>query len=227
MEIHCIQHVAFETPAHLLVWAERNGHNLNIQLMENTTDFPDHKDFDFLIIMGGPMGVQDEDIYPWLNLEKAFIQESIQANKYILGICLGAQILAEVLGGKVSRNPEKEIGWFPLQKTDNAAHPVLDALPDNFMAFHWHGDTFSIPENMIPIGQSNACLNQGFFNDHILALQFHLESTQESVQALIENCRNELVQKNYIQKEDVILKKTTEHISTSNQILESLLDAFL
>lgn len=227
MKIHCIQHVPFETPAFIQTWAEKRGHHINIQPINNNTEFPKQEDFDFLVVMGGPMSVHDEDQFPWLLEEKAFIQTAVRHHKYILGICLGAQILAETLGEQVIKNPQKEIGWFPISKTMDKKHKILDALPDRFTAFHWHGETFSIPENMFSIGQSEACQNQGFFNNHILALQFHLESTRESVQSLIENCGDELVQGKYIQKIDVILKESDKYMNKSNLILESLLDNFL
>lgn len=162
--------------------------------------------------MGGPMGVHDLEKYHWLKEEKDFLRQVITANKPILGICLGAQLLADVLGAPVTANEEKEIGWFPVTRT--CASPgragisgrLMTILPDSQTVFHWHGDTFALPDKGVPLDSSNACINQAFiYNERIIGLQFHLETTPESIGALIENCRAELIPAPWIQQEGEIL----------------------
>jgi GMP synthase (glutamine-hydrolysing) len=153
------------------------------------------------------MGVYDEKQYPWLVKEKHLIESAIRAGKTVLGICLGAQLIATVLGKKVVLNPEREIGWHSLHLT-HAAHlsPLFNFLPDKPLAFHWHSDTFGIPEGAVALAGSEACLNQAFqYGQRVLGLQFHLETTLESAQRLIKNCADEMVPGRYIQQPQEIL----------------------
>lgn len=113
MKIHYLQHVPFELPEHISVWAKEKGHEITGTLLYENYYLPELSEFDLLVILGGPMGVDDEDKHPWLVLEKHFIKEAIQHRKLVIGICLGAQLIAEILGGKVYKNHYKEIGWFP------------------------------------------------------------------------------------------------------------------
>ena len=181
---------------------------------------PSPSDFDWLVIMGGPMSVHDHDTHPWLVEEKAFIRETIDAGKTVVGICLGAQLIADVLGARVYPGPHKEIGWFPLRRTPEAP----EWIPEELTAFHWHGDTFDLPESAIRLASSEACMNQGFFyRDRVVALQFHLESTHRSVEALLDNCGHELVDAPYIQSAFQI-RSAYSNLSTINAVMSQLLD---
>lgn len=164
---------------------------------------PTVDDFDWLIVMGGPMGVNDRDDprYPWMNAEIQLIQDALAAGKTVLGICLGAQFIATALGANVYRNAEPEIGWFPVTRTPDAAHTLLrDALPEQFEAFHWHGDTFDIPTGATLLASSAGCTNQAFVYENAttggiaVGLQFHLESTPEIAQALCTEFADEVQQ---------------------------------
>lgn len=172
--------------------------------------FPDTADFDWLIVLGGPMNIYEEKKYPWFVREKKFIEKAIKDGKTILGICLGAQLLADVLGAKVSRNREKEIGWHLVTLTEEGERsPVFGVLPCAFTPFHWHGDTFGIPNGAARTVQSEGCFNQAFEYDEgrIIGLQFHLESTAESIRKLVENCRHEIQPGNYIQSPNEMLSQ--------------------
>ncbi|WP_211325058.1 type 1 glutamine amidotransferase [Hydrogenothermus marinus] len=118
MRIHYFQHVPFETPANIENWAKEKGHLFKGTYLYKNQPFPDFSSFDMLVIMGGPMSVSDENKYPFLKREKIFIENAIKLNKKVVGICLGAQLIAEVLGSKVYKNKEKEIGWYPVYLTD-------------------------------------------------------------------------------------------------------------
>jgi GMP synthase (glutamine-hydrolysing) len=202
MKIHFIQHVPFEGPGTIRDWALRRGHGLSRTAIHENEPLPAMDAFDWLVIMGGPMGVYDESVYSWLAPEKRFIGEAVAAGKTVLGICLGAQLLAVVLGGAVRRNVHREIGWFPVRLVPAAEGiPAFAGLPRSFTAFHWHGDTFGIPPGAVRTAESDACAAQAFvYNDKVIGLQFHLESTAESVEALVRNCGEELVEGNYIQE---------------------------
>lgn len=185
-----LKHVPFEGPAGLLPFFAGRGDRVSEFSVYQGLPFPQPDSFDILVIMGGPMSVHDEDTLPWLRREKDFVRETIAAGKKILGVCLGAQLLAEVLGGSVSKNPEKEIGFFDVQTQGEAGRELFGT--ETFRAFHWHGETFSIPPGAVPVAASAACKNQAFlWEGRVLGLQFHLETTTESMELLIQNCGDE------------------------------------
>jgi GMP synthase-like glutamine amidotransferase len=162
--------------------------------------------------MGGLMSVHDERTHPWLVEEKKLIERAVKAGKRVLGVCLGAQLLAEVLGARVYRNRHKEIGWFPVQLTGQATpSSLLAGFPETFPAFHWHGETFDIPAGARHLAKSEACKNQAFECDgRVLGLQFHLEVTRASVRALIENCRADIRKGRYQQSPRQMLASRKE-----------------
>ena len=225
MRIHYLQHVAFEGLAYIGEWAGHNGHAVNGTALYAGEKFPEPVTFDCLVVMGGPMGVDDIAQYPWLTAEKRFIEEMIRSGKQVLGICLGAQLIAQVLGARVFRNPVKEIGWHPVFKTDVAGNSALSNLfPQTFQAFHWHGDTFDLPSGAVHIARSEACRHQAFsYGDNTLGLQFHLESSQASIDLLMDHCRDELIPGPYIQTEDDIRRQSLP-VAPSNDLMKSILE---
>lgn len=190
MRIHSLQHVPFEDIGSMTSDLLDLGHSLSTTHWYNGDAAPGLDEFDALIVMGGPMGVYDVEQYPWLAAEKNLIGDAIAAGKIILGICLGAQLIADIMGANVSRNPHKEIGWFPLTITPDASHhPIAQILASHTEVFHWHGDTFALPNGAIHLASSAACDNQAFcVDDRILGFQFHLETTPTSARALLEHC---------------------------------------
>lgn len=207
MIIHYLQHVPFEGPGSIESWAINNGHTLTSTRLYAGEQLPALDRFDLLVVMGGPMSVHDVFEHVWLKAEKWFIRQVVDAGKPVLGICLGAQLLAEVLGASVSAGEQKEIGWFPLTlDAEFADSDFGQRLPRQFEGFHWHGETFSIPDGAQRIASSAACPNQGFISsDRLIGLQFHLETTRVSAESLIENSRDELVAGDYIQGEAEML----------------------
>jgi GMP synthase-like glutamine amidotransferase len=152
-------------------------------------------DLDMLIVMGGPMNVYDDADHPWLPKEMDLIRACIGAGKMVLGICLGAQLIAVALGGVVTRAPFQEIGWYPVELTEAGRRlEVFGDFPDRFTAFHWHGDTFSLPAGATHAAFSAAVPNQAFTfgQGRVVGLQFHLEETPESLAALVNAAGHEL-----------------------------------
>ncbi|AKB32312.1 Glutamine amidotransferase class-I [Methanosarcina siciliae HI350] len=226
MKIHCIRHVNFETPGTITEWIERKNHFLSTTHLYENESFPEINTFDLLIVMGGPMNIYEYEKYPWLREEKAFLEKAIAGRKAVLGICLGAQLLADILKAEVFKNDSKEIGWFPVfaERTEKAEIPLLEGIPEKFLAFHWHGDTFSLPGGAKKLFESEACKNQGFtYENRVVGLQFHLEMSNETIGNVIENCRDELVEGRYIQKEDEMLNRP-DLLKESEQLMFRLLD---
>jgi GMP synthase-like glutamine amidotransferase len=203
MRIHCLQHVAFETPATIAEWAEQNAHSISYSyLFEKEVSLPPLSDFDALLVMGGSMNVDEEEKFPWLKQEKAFIKHAVDGGKQIIGICLGSQLLANVLGSKVYKGKEKEIGFFPLTFSVDAQNNALfDHFAQDYTLFHWHGDTFDLPEDAVLMASTAACKNQAYLiNGKILGLQFHLEMNGTALEQMLFHDGGELNEKGvYIQ----------------------------
>ena len=224
MKIHFLQHVPFEGPAGIANWIAQHNHTVTVTKLFNSEILPTVDSFDWLIVMGGPMGIYDTQDYPWLTAEKEFIHKAITANKAVLGICLGAQLIAGASGAEIKPNAHLEIGWFNMTPSDELKGTVLDGVfPEKTLAFHWHGDTFDLPKSAKLIASSEACKNQGFIlGDRVVGLQFHLETTPESARLLIENGRNELNGSHFVQTEEDMLN-SPERFSTINKIMFTLL----
>jgi|SRR5690625_2780397 len=208
-------------------WATAKGHYTSITKVYNGEKFPDMKDFDMLVILGGEAGAYDEDKYPWLIKEKEYILQTIQANKSVLGICLGSQMIAEVLGGSVNPNVHAEIGWWELDFKDNYdSHPLLNGLPKKITPFQFHGDTFDLPDNIINLASSQASKNQVFtYGDRVLGLQFHPEFTKDQLQKIIDSKRFTIKKGIYTQLPEYFLA-CDENFQNMKTYLFKLLDNF-
>lgn len=226
LRIRCLQHVSFEEPAYLLDWAAANNHQVERTRLYEKQALPTLEELDFLVVMGGPMGVNDEGKFPWLIAEKAFIRQCIESGKPVLGICLGAQLMASAMGAPVVSNCRQEIGWFNLELTETGKKtPLMEGFSVEKPVLHWHGDTFGIPAGSKHLLKSEACVNQAFLiGSRALGLQFHLEMTPTSLQGMIRHCGDELLSDEpYIQSAEEILSKT-DLLESNNKQLAALLD---
>ena len=226
MRVHYLQHVPFEGLGAIEGYMREKGHELSCTRLFAGETLPAVDSFDWLIVMGGPMGIYDEDQYPWLADEKVCIGQAIRAGKTVLGVCLGAQLIADVLRARVYFGGHREIGWFDITRAAEAEQTTLSkALPEKTEVFHWHGDTFDIPEGAVRLAESAACKNQGFvYGNRVVALQFHLETTPESAAALVGNCRAELDGSDFVQSEEEILAGFAKYTGL-NLILTDVLAA--
>lgn len=226
LRIHCLQHVAFEGIGCIANWATQNGHTLTHTRFYADEALPEVSSFDCLIVMGGPMSVHDEAAHEWLKAEKAFIKKTINEGKKLIGICLGAQLIAAAMDASVYANAEKEIGWLPIQFSNDAL-ALFPFLPASQIVFHWHGDTFDLPANAVLLAESDGCKNQAYIiGQQVLGLQFHIEVTEESLQQMLHHGASELLEANYIQSADAI--KGQQHlIPQNNQILLQMFDYLL
>lgn len=224
MRLHYLQHVPFENPGSILTWAKEQDFTVTSTLLFNDEDLPSQSEYDWLVVMGGPMNIYDEKNYPWLSKEKSFIQDAVESGKIVIGLCLGGQLIADVIGGKVTKNNHLEIGWFPVRFTKKAmSNPVLSFFPENPKVFHWHGDTFSeLPENAVCIAENDACSHQAFiYNSRIFAFQFHLEVNPEIINDLVCNCGDEMVPGKYVQSKNELI--SNEYITQANQWMNTFL----
>lgn len=201
MRVHYLQHVPFEGLGSLATWLASRDARLTRTALYEAPVFPATSDFDWLIVMGGPMSVNDEKELPWLVAEKRFIGDAVAQGKTVIGICLGAQLIASAAGAPVRPNREREIGWHPVMPAKGRAPDGLAALfaPET-QVFHWHGETFELPAGARHLLRSAACEQQGFaLGERVVGLQFHLETTQASAEALIASCPADLRPGRYVQ----------------------------
>ena len=225
IKVHYFQHVEFEGLGRIEEWVTLSRHSLTATKFFDNIWFPEISDFDILIIMGGPMSVNEENKFPWLAEEKKFIRKAIDAGKVVIGICLGSQLVSAALGAKVYQNKEKEIGWFDIELTCFAkSDKLFFDMDDKLKVFQWHGDTFDIPEKAVHLAFSKGCKNQAYsYKDKVLALQFHLEPTQNSLRQMVDAGRDELKSARYVQTEQELLRYD-QLIESSREILFTLLN---
>lgn len=227
MRAHYLQHVPFEGPGTIKPWLEAAGYRITSTQFHVSSELPAIDEIDLLVIMGGPMSVNEEQLFPWLSLEKKFIRDVIDSGKPVLGICLGAQLIASAMGARVYQNPEKEIGWYPVHGVSPTGTPAF-SFPPAIKVFHWHGETFDLPPGATLIARSDACEHQAFqLGKSVIGLQFHLETTPESARQIISNCRDELIPSDYVQTEEVILAMTPESYQSINQMMGDVLSYLL
>jgi GMP synthase-like glutamine amidotransferase len=229
MQAHLFQHVPFEGLGSIGPWLETRRAVVTATSFFEDAVLPEAENLDLLIVMGGPMSVNDEDLYPWLVAEKRFIAQVIRRGKAVLGVCLGAQLIAAALGARVYPNAEKEIGWFPVysqpvpQTFPGEAVPSF-RFPEESLVFHWHGETFDLPTGAVHLARSRACSNQAFqYGRRIVGLQFHLEMTPQTVRALVDEGRDELVPARYIQSGVEILSAPQDRYAENNGLMAALL----
>lgn len=224
MRVHILQHVIYEGPGCIESILASTGDSVFVTRLYEGVAVPDAEEVDFLVVMGGPMSVNDVDVFPWMRAEMALIQDCIDAGKPILGICLGAQMIARVLGSNVRRNAWHEIGWFPVHSIAPEEAEVF-RFPDSLEVFHWHGETFDLPECSIRLAASQACDNQAFqFGKHVIGLQFHLEITPDSLRGMVDNGRNELKSGPFVQDAERILTQAGSVYGPANLWMNRVLD---
>jgi len=194
MDVLILKHVETEGPGLISPWLDKRGIPYRILNLDRENALPLVDDWSHIILMGGPMNVYEEDRYPFLKNEDLFIKESIQRGKTLLGICLGAQLIAKALGARVSKAPVKEIGWYDVSLTEEGArHPLFSDFPKTFSVFQWHGDTFEIPHSGKLLVTGSPVPHQAFcYGGNAYGLQFHLEVTGEMIHEWVETDEEEL-----------------------------------
>ena len=226
MRVHVFQHVSFEGLGALEPALRNRKCAIATTRFFAHESLPAPADVDFLVAMGGPMSVNDEAAFPWLAPEKEFIRRHVAAGKPYLGVCLGAQLLANALGARVFPNRGKEIGWFPVEGLP-VRDPAVFRFPATAEVFHWHGETFDLPSGAVQLARSRACENQAFQIGSAIGLQFHLETTSATARALVEHARAERVPGPFVQAEAEILAEAPERYAALHRLLADLLGHLL
>ena len=227
MRAHYLQHVPFEGLGSIEPWLVAAGYEITSTRFFESARLPDPDEIDLLIVMGGPMSVNDQDGFPWLIQEKQFIRSVIQSGKPVLGVCLGAQLIASAMGARVYQDHEKEIGWFPIQGVP-PVNGSLFSFPSSVDVFHWHGETFDLPSGSVHLARSESCENQAFqLGRSVIGLQFHLETTPESAREIVSNCRAELLPSRYVQSETAIIGVEPEKYRVINNLMKKVLSFLL
>ncbi len=192
--VRIFRHIACEGPGYFADILK--NYNIPFELVcidAGESPPPQIDDVSALVFMGGSMSVNDD--LGWVSQELTLIKKAVTADLPVLGHCLGGQLISKALGGIISPSPVKEIGWLALQKMDNKpAADWLQNVEDDCLAFHWHGETFSIPTMATPILKSQHCDHQGFVIGNTLALQCHVEMTSEMVNDWASRYKKELAE---------------------------------
>ena len=225
MKVAVLQHVPFEGVGHMQGWLDARGAELHYtRFFLPDARLPEVAGLDLVIAMGGPMSVNDEASLPWLVEEKRFLRAALAADVPVLGICLGAQLIASAMGATVRSNGIAEIGWFPLQGSAVTGAECF-RFPETFDSFHWHGETFELPEGAVHLAASAACRNQGFqLGRRAIGLQFHPEITAEIVADLLRECGDELVPGAYVMPAAELAAVPAEAYQPGQALTARLLD---
>jgi GMP synthase-like glutamine amidotransferase len=223
MRVHVLQHAPFEGLGSIERWLAERAAVVTTTRLFDAPRFPDPGSFDLLIALGGPMSVNDERSLPWLAPEKRFVAAAVHAGRRVLGICLGAQLLASALGAEVRPGPHREIGWFEVRAAP--PRPGGLRLPEVARVFHWHGQTFDLPAGALWLAESDGCKNQAFqLGTGVVGLQFHLEMTPASVDAMLAHCSGELAQPGvFIQSEAELRGTPPERYAAAQRVMDDVL----
>jgi GMP synthase-like glutamine amidotransferase len=223
MRAHYLQHVPFEGLGYIETWLQEKQATITCTRFDQGGELPEVDDLDLLVVMGGPMSVNDEDEFPWLVKEKRFIRECIEKGKAVLGVCLGAQLIASAMGARVFKNPQKEIGWFPINAVKNDSTEAFK-FANELTVFHWHGDASELPVGAVHLAKSPACENQAFqIGKRTIGLQFHTEVTAESLKAMCDNLKHELIPNTYVKTAQEIRQVSEVKLQEMHQLTGDIL----
>jgi GMP synthase-like glutamine amidotransferase len=227
MRLQLIEHDPEDfSRSNISLWAAGKGYQMKHTYVCNGEELPPLNTFDWLMVMGGSQHAWDEHANPWLRKEKLFLSEVLKTNMPVLGICFGAQLLAEALGGRVFPNLHKEIGWYEVTLNRQGRESFLfQNIPSAFVTFHWHGDHFSLPESCAKLAGSKATEIQAFVCSErpLAGLQFHPEYTRDMVRHAAQEYGQDWVPELFVSGRDAVLTETLKMPDTY-WLMEALLN---
>ncbi|UCH22003.1 MAG: type 1 glutamine amidotransferase [Deltaproteobacteria bacterium] len=227
MRLHFLEHDPdYFSNTNITLWAETKGYQVTNTDLFKMEKLPSLSDFDWLMIMGGSQHAWEEEVHPWLVEEKQFIANALSERKIILGICFGAQLLAEVLGGRVYPKRKEEIGWYEVTLNKEGLDSFLfKSVPDRFLTFHWHSDHFALPVRCTRLAFSKATANQAYIHNDSCAvgIQFHPEYTREMIRFFSKEYGHEWVKGPYVAGKEAVLAMT-EQVPETYWLMETFLN---
>ena len=227
MRLHLLHHDPVDfSRTNISLWAENKGYAIAHTYLCNNQALPAMEDFDWLIVMGGSQHAWEEDVHPWLTAEKAFIARALEDNKIILGICFGAQLLAESLGAEVFVNRHIEIGWYEVTLTPEGQRSYLFRdVPEQFTTFHWHADHFALPPGCTRLAYSKVTENQAYVSRErpLAGIQFHPEYRLESVKYVVRKFGDKMQKGPYAAGKEKILSQI-DQIPETYALMAAILD---
>jgi GMP synthase (glutamine-hydrolysing) len=223
MKMLFVTHATFEKPGCIETWAKKHGYETEEVCPYKGEKLPDINEYDFLVVMGGPQSPLEIEKDPYLMDEINLIKQAITKHKRIIGVCLGAQLIAEALGAKTERSPHREIGMYLVEQLEEAKFdPVFGQFPEKYDVMHWHSDMPGIPAGATLLAKSEGCPRQIFrYGDRIYGFQCHFELTKELVLGMIEHCPNDLRAGTYVRSVEEL---TYADYSQINLKMEKVLD---
>ncbi|MDA8743046.1 type 1 glutamine amidotransferase [Rubripirellula amarantea] len=226
MRVLVIQHTAVDSPGVVTNWMNQKQVEHTLLRLDRGDEIPFTFDADALMCFGGPQALHLPDLPTWVEQEKNLMRHFIENGRKVLGVCLGAQMLASALGAPTFRNAEPEVGWHKIEKVSGSS--VFADLPDQAKVLHWHQNTFALPEGAVHLYQSKACVNQGFaMSDLAVGFQFHPEVTEQTIRYFLQV--SGLVRKSgdYVQSREFIEKNTAENLGPMNRWFLDFLQSWL
>ncbi len=225
MHIHYFQHDHFEDLGFIADWATEHNFTTSVTRFDIKQEFPSHDEYDWLVVLGGKMGVYESDQYDWITPEIEFIRAAIQKGKIVIGICLGSQMVANALGAKVYKNTEPEMGFFPITfNSDARKDSIFKHFPAELNSMHMHFDIFDLPTGAICMASSEVTPCQAFrYGENVFALQFHFEVTEANAANFIQEITPEIVMGRLVQQPPEMLQNIG-FCKFNNQVFAKMLN---
>lgn len=228
MHIHSFQHDHFEDLGFIGEWAANQNFTTSVTRLDLKPEFPSHNEYDWLIILGGKMGVNDFEAFPWLHEEISYINQAIRKGKTVIGICLGSQLIAAALGSKVYKNTEPEIGFWPVSFHKHTQDDgIFKHFPAELKLMHVHFDIFDLPKGATAMASSEVTPCQAFrFGNNVFAFQFHFEISSKNAKNFIQEITPEIVPGKHVQYPSAMVENINSCV-LNNQVFSKVLDEIL
>lgn len=236
LKVAIIQHTAVDSPGVVLHWIETHDLDCQVIRIDQKDDIPNAPDADILMSFGGPQSLHLPDQPDWVHQERSLMQQYVNSGRRVLGICLGAQMLASAMGAETMPNEQPEVGWHMISRVDasQTSHSggisagQLAGLPERARVLHWHQNTFALPDGATHLYRSDACANQGFaMDDRAIGFQFHPEVTEKTIRYFLQVSGLVRKQGKHVQSREEIEAGIQEYRDDQAAWFQSFLDGWL